>query len=182
MDRISKYLNSIIGMASGQQKSYYENILAKGKFFKSVKPDKEQLSFLERHFRRGDYKIKQCFLNSQESIIWGSPNSEYQMRLEYYEGWVDSALFPIEHAWVVLDKEIVVDLTLRVRDGGKNILAPGGSKRKFLKNRVVGEFPENWEYFGLTFHADDIQAKVVDTKMWSPMMSYGPVVDKLIGA
>jgi hypothetical protein len=77
---------------------FYDFILQNGKSFRSrPSPDK-----LPNNLRSCSYKTKECFYNAQMiSLLYG---------YDYYEGFANS-IIPTEHAWVVTQDNVLIDLT-----------------------------------------------------------------------
>lgn len=90
-----------------------------------------------------DLPMKQCFMNSQLAVA-----QDFSGRLQYFEGFVFTGMFPLQHAWLVLDKTIVVDLTL-VRDREKK-------RTNRLQTRIIGEIPSDYGYLGVPLTKQEI--------------------------
>jgi hypothetical protein len=100
----------------------------------------EQRAYIERAMERStwDYEIKQCFANSQYVLLYDPDD-----RLTYVEGYVFShAPIPVHHAWVIIDEEVPVELTIRDPDGPNPFTTPTVP--------IVQPFAD-YVYFGVTF-------------------------------
>jgi hypothetical protein len=140
-------------------KSLYEYILRNGREMESRTLSKEQLQYLRVITRGGGFPMQQCYGNSQETLL----RSDTDHRLEYFEGYATTGLLPVNHGWLVLDGECLVDLTWRRRDA-----KPRGP---ILKTRIVGEIPDGYSYFGLNVATrDQIWSRALRTKFWSSLL------------
>lgn len=84
---------------------------------------------------RSKFALKECFYNAQLLAIHDVSGS-----LVYHEGWAFSGILPVQHAWVTIHDK-VVDLTWR--------LNPSLNKKGRFQDRVLGTFPEEYEYIGV---------------------------------
>ena len=92
------------------------------------------------------FRKQRCWFNTQSTII----DRRDLTRLEYAEGVAMVDGFLVDHAWLVLDGNVVVDPTMR--------LAHQRSKGlKVLHGRVVGRIPANCCYSGVVFSVADIK-------------------------
>lgn len=98
------------------------------------------------HQRLRDFKIRQCFYNSQFVAL-----NQVRRSLEYCEGFYASEDLPFaaQHAWLRINGK-VVDLTARNR----------GERRGF-------------DYFGVVVPVELLRRHVMKTKFWSPVLE-GP--------
>jgi hypothetical protein len=81
-----------------------------------------------------------------------------QYELRYVEGYAMS-IIPVMHGWLTLNGK-VVDLTMRLRSRQKR-QSPVHQRR--LQDRVLGEFPESREYYGVTFDTDHVQREMISS-------------------
>jgi hypothetical protein len=84
------------------------------------------------------FQIKQCFYNSQMLVLADDSNE-----LTYHEGWAfGRAIIAVHHGWATINGK-VIDLTWRldqaIRKSGR------------LRDRIVGLYPEGYEYVGVPF-------------------------------
>jgi hypothetical protein len=90
-------------------------ILDRGRHY-PVKPlTEEQRAYIERVIERSTFSFepKQCFANAQYILLYDHDN-----RLTYVEGYTfGNAPIPVLHAWVVIDGDVPVELTLRDMKG-----------------------------------------------------------------
>jgi hypothetical protein len=90
---------------------------------------------------------KQCFHNAQ-LLALDNPD------LQYVEGYAQgNAIMPVHHAWLTLNGKLI-DLTWRTDK-------PNHQGR--LSNRILGVIPEGWQYRGITFSADEIRERIVNS-------------------
>lgn len=96
--------------------------------------------------------IKQCFCNCQMLLFYDTAEV-----LTYHEGYAcGPAGMPVLHAWLSIGSRKVVDPTWRKED----------FKRKGrLPDRIIGEIPEGWTYFGVEIPRMDIIERAIDTEM-----------------
>jgi len=96
------------------------------------------------------FQIKQCFYNAQMLVL-----SDRNNKLIYHEGYAfGRSIIAVQHGWATINGK-VIDLTWRldqpVRKTGR------------LKDRVVGVYPEGFEYVGVPFpDRDAIRNKMLD--------------------
>lgn len=95
-----------------------------------------------------EFPYKQCFYNSQVLLL-----ADFQDRLVYCEGYCQAKTIPVHHGWLELDGK-VVDVTFTAKAKHTE------PQRKDLKDRVLGEIPNGWEYLGIRFDRDDIRSFV----------------------
>lgn len=128
--------------------------------FHSVRPTDEQIAFIRATLCRYRFLKGNCFWNAQKAVI--SANNH---RLEYAEGTLSAySSRPIHHAWVVLDGEVVVELSQRCMPWEKSPRSP-------LRGRYVGEFPAQWQYIGVRFATIEVARSVMTGSDSRPMMS-----------
>ena len=96
---------------------------------------------------RRDPRLKECFYNAQLLA-----QNDRTRRLRYHEGFATTGILPCLHGWVTIGGK-VVDLTwrktnhdLRGRDDG-----------------VYGEFPEGWDYVGVSFTTEAVLDSMLTT-------------------
>ena len=132
-----------------------------GRQFVSQEPTAEQIQFLNTAFCGDRFRIQRCWFNSQSVMIYRPDVT----RLEYAEGIVVVDGFTIDHAWLVLDGEIVVDPTLRIAHQRSKGL-------KVLRGRVIGRIPPSCSYTGIIVSRDDLkqawmELRRYDSLLWS---------------
>ena len=146
--------------------------LEHGRQFASQEPTAEQIQFLNAAFRGERFRIQKCWFNAQ-SVMIDRPGLT---RLQYAEGIAVVEGPTIDHAWLVLDGEIVVDPTLRI-----------GHQRlkglRVLRGRVIGRVPPDCSYTGIVFSTDDLEhawreVRRYDSILWSQYIAqrYCPVL------
>lgn len=95
---------------------------------------------------RQSFPYKQCFFNSQILVL-----ADFDDRLKYIEGYCKGPSgFPVHHGWLELDGK-VVDVTFSNSDRGIEEEPPAD-----LKDRVLGEIPEGWIYYGVQFESSEV--------------------------
>lgn len=127
-------------------------VMAKGRTYEAQPFTQEErdyvLSCVVRYGKR--LPIKQCFSNSQLLLT----QADRDKRFTYVEGYVSRGLIPILHGWLELNGK-VLDVTLRQTPQGKGR----------LKDRVLGEWTDPREYFGVPFEWDAVVRRMCDTGM-----------------
>jgi len=147
--------------------SVYEYVLKNGQDYSSQVMTDIEVKRLERAVKRyrRDFPIKQCFYNSQMLLTFGFDQSD-ENDVFYVEGY-SNAIIPIQHGWLSLNGK-VIDLTMRLNkfDG------PFTRKLKSnkFKDRVIGEFPDNREYFGVKFTRSQVQQFMLQTETAGSMI------------
>ena len=100
----------------------------------------------------------ECYYNAQSFNICGGK------RLIYAEGMaIGHVPIPLEHAWCVLDDNIVIDLTWEIKMGSR--------KSDWLSNRVIGMIPEGWVYMGIP-----IKDRRIVSGFWYKYQYAGPIL------
>jgi len=135
--------------------------LEHGRQFVSQEPTAEQIQFLNTVFRGERFREQRCWFNAQSVIIYRPGLT----RLGYAEGIAVVEGLTIDHAWLVLDGEIVVDPTLRIAHQRSKGL-------KVLRGRVVGRIPPTCIYTGIMISRDDLEKarrelRRYDSLLWS---------------
>lgn len=115
------------------EKSFAGALLRKGRRYgpEELTKDERQVVLASAKLYRHDFKLKQCFFNSQMLVLYDRTN-----QLQYVEGYA-SKIFPVLHAWVTINDK-VIDLTWRHE---------GKESRRFEK-RIWGD-NFDWEYYGM---------------------------------
>ena len=102
----------------------------------------------------GDYVEGDCFANARRIVL-----RDYATRFQFCEGYLfvsdaeSRRVVAYNHAWVLLDGAIVVELSTR--------LSPTEQQFDFgepLKARPVGRFPSKWLYVGVALPSDALGA------------------------
>lgn len=99
------------------------------------------------------FEPKQCFHNAMLLTV-----ADYCDRMAYVEGYCLSGAIPVHHAWVELDGKLV-DLTRSLR--GKEAVdefISGELPQEDLLDRVLGEIPNDWMYFGIKFPTHEVRS------------------------
>jgi hypothetical protein len=102
-----------------------------------------------------DHAPKQCFHNAQMLTLQSTWGDEPD-RVKYHEGYVAlrrSGGMPILHAWITLDDSIV-DVTLSTDPESSQRFLAGEPPQEDLRDRVLGEIPDGWEYIGVPMETD----------------------------
>ena len=126
-----------------------------GKFFKNEKLNDEEknIVFAAIDNARIAFKEKQCFYNSQMLVLHDKSDS-----LIYNEGYAKTRInLPIHHGWASLNGK-VVDLTWCVKN-------PRTKGR--LHDRILGEFPEDYEYLGIPFPQKNLIRLLMLRRGWA---------------
>lgn len=101
-------------------------------------------------------KVKHCFQNAANAVF-----DDVSGRLAYCEGYA-IRIFPVHHAWVLLDGEIVVDLTWNREDG---------SSSWKLADKVIGEWdPNRFAYYGVAFSTERLRKAVLRSRMYDSLL------------
>ena len=143
---IRNYLNSLAGLRAGMSRpvhAYFgaEDLVSdRGTVWSptescALTAEENKTLFRAVDAVRQRFEIKQCFFNSQMLVVYDDTN-----QLRYWEGWAQGrAVIPLHHGWVSLNGKLI-DLTWRLEK-------PRTKGR--LRNRVLGEIPEDWVYMGI---------------------------------
>ena len=83
----------------------------------------------------------------------------------YVEGYCNS-IIPVQHGWLSINGK-VIDLTMRLNEFDEPFAKRLNDK---FKDRVVGEFPESREYFGVNFTREQVQKFMAETKTAGSMI------------
>jgi len=139
--------------AGYQYNSFYDFVLKRGQLFESQPLTREERALLFETLDRMccRFPIQMCYANSI-SLVLADP------RFVYTEGYFAQERigpgFPIMHGWATLNGK-VIDLTARLN-------VPRRSGR--LRDRVLGEFPEKREYFGVPIGREYMMRSAFDPK------------------
>jgi len=100
---IKNYLNEI-----SQVDKESEEYLEQGNFREAKPFTEEAVEFVEELIREHNFRIKQCYHNSQKAVL------SYPEKLQYVEGYTISTQvpIPIQHAWVEFEGSIF-EITLK---------------------------------------------------------------------
>lgn len=101
MSELIKYLTQLKDISNGDLREYHEWFLENGKLYNII--NKEYSNKLSKYS-----KIKQCFNNCIKL-------SKRYKKLEYIEGYTHS-LIPIEHGFMINNKNEIIDPTLAILD------------------------------------------------------------------
>ena len=142
-------------------------VLDNGRTMTSESLTQEQKDIVLRLCNAFNAEPKQCFFNSMFMCMTSLWDSELLPRIKYCEGFVSSqAPFPVHHAWITLDGK-VIDVTLTTtkytaqqlidwQDNGVEL-----PRNRNLSDRILGEIPEGWEYYGVEFDAKKVGQQFV---------------------
>lgn len=96
------------------------------------------------------FQLKQCFYNAQMLLV-----CDHTGLIEYHEGFARGLTIPVHHGWASINGK-VIDLTWHLKEP---------RKKGRLRNRVLGEIPEGWEYVGVAFPRDRVIKRIYATEM-----------------
>lgn len=172
-------------------------VLDHGRAMSSESLTTEQKDIVESFTQHFDPKAKECFYNAMFMCmvsVWGE---KLHPRLKYCEGFVkSSAPFPVHHAWVTLDG-VLIDLTLTTTkytlDQLNAFMYEGIElpRNEDLSDRILGEIPEGWDYFGVEFEAKKVGQQFVQRessfsmiddweKQWPLLQKVDPTLDQIL--
>ncbi len=116
----------------------------------------EQYLFLRNMSNTIKCLPKECFYNAQ-MITFTEFSGLDTNRVQYYEGyvWTGRGIMPVLHAWVTIDGKIA-DVTLSTDPESAQRFFDGEPPQEDLKDRVLGEIPEGWEYLGVPMKSEYI--------------------------
>ncbi len=134
-----------------------EYVLQNGEFYESQPLTDDELKWLFEIIGTQRFAVKQCYYNSQ-ILLMNTVFLDNRHELRYVEGYA-MGIIPIPHGWLTLNGK-VVDLTMRLRE---NLKRKSPVNRKRLMDRALGEFPEEFEYCGVTFETKHVQQEIVRT-------------------
>ncbi len=104
----------------------------------------------ELEYKDKPHATGQCWYNAQSLALYDVWSGH--SRIQYWEGLATPGFdFPTEHAWCTLDG-LVIDLTWYAD--------PNCRSMTWYKNRIFGELPPGYMYFGVQIDRDLI------TKQW----------------
>lgn len=132
-------------------------VLQKGQEFASQPLTDDELDWLFRVIGHQRFAIKQCYYNSQ-MLLMSARFHEEPHELRYVEGYA-TGVIPVMHGWLTLNGK-VVDLTMRLR---KDFKRQSAIHQRRLQNRVLGEFPEDRCYYGVTFDTAHVAREMITT-------------------
>ena len=96
------------------------------------------------------FRLGECYYNSQMLVA-----SDSTCQLNYCEGFaIGNVSLPVAHGWVTLNGK-VIDLTWRT-------VSRRGSGR--FRDRILGELPPDWSYYGVSFTAEMVIARIMRMK------------------
>ncbi len=112
----------------------------------------------------------QCYFNAQMTLLQAYPllqSDKWLSKLKYCEGYVciPNSLYPFAHAWCMFDNYLI-DPTLLHPD------RETGVRREDLQDRIYGDIPKGWKYFGVKFDAASVYRMVKRNNCW-----YAPFMD-----
>ena len=161
--RLEEYLKF-----SSQHNQLSRYVLENGSEIASEPLNEEQRSIVLNFANSFTPMPKECFYNAMFCCMVSLWDSDLVSRIKYCEGYVEcKSPFPVHHAWITLDNK-VVDLTLCTTDYSTEQLTSfmeegvGLPRKEDLSDRVLGEIPKTWQYFGVEFDAKEIAQSFVD--------------------
>lgn len=124
-------------------------VLDRGSPFEPQPPTKKERAIVLAAIREcpaKQFRIGHCYYNAQILVA-----SDQSGKLRYCEGYaLGLTHFPVIHAWVVINRK-VIDLTWRT--------TPPMQKGHY-KDRIWGEWPESWGYYGALFDTEALLARM----------------------
>lgn len=152
---IKSFLDALDVFATPQEgytyTSHADFVRDRGTYEVSGALTRDQRDYIRSLTQGETFRVKECFANAQRLVL---ADARSEQRLRYREGYAHASLFPVLHAWVVLDGARVIDPTWRVRDA------------KPVRT-VRGEFPASWAYLGCNVaSAEEIREQCVRTREW----------------
>lgn len=86
------------------------------------------------------FAMRECYYNAQALALVGHGH------IKYVEGYAAGrACIPVLHGWCHINGKLI-DLTWRVEEGDDDT----------YENRVMGEIPDDWSYYGVEFKHEDV--------------------------
>jgi len=101
-------------------------------------------------FSKLAFEPKQCYHNAMMLVI-----HDRHDKIEYCEGYAFTGGIPVPHAWNAINGK-VIDLTRSLREEAAEEFIEGKPPQADLRDRVLGTFPDHWEYRGVTFDPDRV--------------------------
>ncbi len=96
------------------------------------------------------FQLKECFYNAQVLLTYDTDEV-----MTYCEGYAcGPAGMPVLHAWLAINGK-VVDLTWRTEDS---------NHRGRLPDRIIGDIPKGWVYFGFEVSRQTVIERLLDTE------------------
>lgn len=164
IDELKKYAALIRQLRVNSEsvwKCFEEYISVHGVVYTSqaLLPFEQDILFNAVDRYRGRFKPRQCFYNAAMLM-----SHDVTRTIRYCEGYtvINGIAWPIHHAWAVLNGK-VIDLTLRLDK-------PVGNGR--LPDRIIGTFPSDWEYVGVTFKNVDVIERMLTTRAAGSLLNY----------
>ena len=154
---------------SGMSVSRY--VLENGSDMASEPLTEEQRDIVFEIVSQFEPQAKECFFNAMYCCMVSVWDSDILTRIKYCEGYVQArSPFPVHHAWITVDGK-VVDLTLSTQRYTNEQLTAfmeegvALPRESDLSDRVLGEIPEGWEYYGVQFDAKNIAQSFIERRM-----------------
>jgi hypothetical protein len=114
------------------------------------------MALLKAATKRKRLKVRHCFQNAAEAVLFDSTG-----RLTYCEGYA-LRMIPVHHAWVILDGDIVVDLTWNRAEG---------STSSRLADKVIAEWDrDTFAYFGVPFSTARLRRSILRSRMYDSLL------------
>jgi hypothetical protein len=143
-------------------------ILDNGRAMSSEPLDEEQRSIIDTFTNQFEPQVKECFFNAMFMCMVAQWRDDLHPRIKYCEGFAQSiSLFPVHHAWITLDGK-VVDLTLTTNKYTLEQLTAFMHegvelpRNEDLSDRILGEIPEDWQYFGVEFESKKVARQFME--------------------
>lgn len=152
MSELRKYLEQMDWMAREMKRpdSFEGYVLRNGRETLSQELTPDEMAYVLDITKRGVYKIKQCYYNSQIILT----TRDHERRMTYVEGYCAGAILPVLHGWLEIGGK-VVDVTMRTR-------VP--SPRRRLPDRVLGSWADGREYWGVPMTRDYVLKRMLARK------------------
>lgn len=148
-----------------QYTSTADFVLDRGETIEGQQPlTAEQLGYLTHVARGLTFEPKQCYKNSMSLVL-----RDARGRVVYVEGYCDSGMIPVEHAWVLLDGK-PVDLTRSLRKEAAAEFIAGCPPQADLADRVLGVIPADWHYRGVLFNRAAVREYVYEREQYGSMI------------
>lgn len=137
---------------------YYDFIYKNAKEKKRQSFTKQEQKELDEILLDEKFPEKECYNNSRRLLLRRKGD-----KLDYYEGWVDAGLFPIEHAWCEF-KGKIVDVTLVDREPHELKDLPE-EHRKHVSEHTKKEYPKA-TYYGVKLPRKFVFHQLVNGKTY----------------
>jgi hypothetical protein len=160
--RIYKYLQSPFKLSFSDEILSFAYRVGDARFFESKMIPKADRQILEKFLAENtkDLKlgtIENAYHNAQYLVIKSATDKDLQGRLQYCEGYFTSISHPllVSHAWLILDKEYVIDIDIPTTQQIDAETLPWKKIADAIgfqitpTNTILGQIPIGAEYFGI---------------------------------